>query len=191
MNHPPSTEYTMVEGRRSRIAIGLGSNIGDRLRNLSDATRRLGDFMRDLKVSPVYETEPLHVSDQPPFLNACCTGVTDLTPEELLSRLRELEDAGGRNRRGIRYGPRSIDLDILLYGDAATDTPGLTIPHPRMHERAFVLVPLADVAPNWQHPVFGRSVAELRAHIADEGVVRTDWLIEAGGDREEDENEGS
>ena len=159
------------------MAIGLGSNTGDRLAHLSAATRRLGEIVEIEAVSAVYETDPVHVTDQPRFLNACLVARTDLTPGELLVRLAAIETAGGRDRRGPRFGPRTIDLDILLYGDEVIDRPGLTIPHPRMLERAFVLVPLADVAPNWQHPVAGRSMGALRADAADEGVVRSEWVI--------------
>lgn len=162
------------------MAIGLGSNTDDRLGHLGAAMERLRDVVDIVAVSPVYETEPLHVTDQPRFLNACCIAMTDLTPRKLLCRLAAIEAAGGRVRRGARYGPRPIDLDILLYGDEVIDVPGLTIPHPRMLERAFVLVPLADVAPNWQHPGSERSIEELRAGVPDDGVVRTEWVIDEG-----------
>jgi len=95
----------------------------------------------------------------------------------LLRRLREIERAVGRTAGGIRFGPREIDLDILLYGDEVVSVEDLTIPHPRLHERAFVLIPLAELAPNWQHATLGRTIAELRAPVSPTGVRRTEWVL--------------
>jgi 2-amino-4-hydroxy-6-hydroxymethyldihydropteridine diphosphokinase len=118
--------------------VGLGSNLGDREGTLLAAAERLGPH----RLSPIVETEPWGYSDQPRFLNAVAELETDLTPRELLDRLLEVERELGRVRGGPRYGPRTIDLDLLLYGDLVIDEPGLTVPHPRLGDRMFVLEPL-------------------------------------------------
>jgi len=168
-------EYTTSGGQRfpRRVAIGVGSNLGDRLENLRRAAARLGDLLHDVRWSSVYETEPVGLTEQPRFLNACCVARTELSPPELLAALARIETELGRVRDGVRFGPRVIDLDILLYGDEVVEGSTLSIPHPRMHERAFVLVPLAEVAPNWQHPLLGSPLSELAAAAMDEGVRRT------------------
>jgi 2-amino-4-hydroxy-6-hydroxymethyldihydropteridine diphosphokinase len=126
----------------------------------------------------VYESEPVGVAEQPRFLNACCVGVTALTPLQLLRILQEAERAAGRQRKGPRCGPRVLDLDLLLFGDLTLRDPELTIPHPRMRERAFVLVPLAEIAPEWMVPAAGsggtvETVAALAGRVDREGVRRT------------------
>jgi len=162
---------------RKRVAIGLGSNVGLRLGHLRAAAARLGELLDRLQWSAVYETDPVHVLQQRPFLNACCVGLSDLAPRELLDRLASIERAGGRKAGGIRFGPREIDLDILLYGDEVVDTEDLTIPHPRLHERAFALIPLAGLAPNWQHATLGCTVGDLRDRVSGSGVRRTEWVL--------------
>jgi len=123
--------------------VGLGANLGDR-----DASiRRAAELVGARRVSTVRETEPWGYADQPRFLNAVAELETDEAPRALLDRLLEVERALGRTREGPRYGPRTIDLDLLLYGDLELDEPGLTVPHPRLHERLFVLEPLAELAP--------------------------------------------
>ena len=123
--------------------VGLGANLGDR-----DASiRRAAELLGARRVSTVRETEPWGYADQPRFLNAVAELETDEEPRALLDRLLEVERALGRTREGPRYGPRTIDLDLLLYGDLELDEPGLTVPHPRLHERLFVLEPLAELAP--------------------------------------------
>lgn len=118
--------------------VGLGSNLGDREGTILAAAERLGPH----RLSPIVETEPWGYADQPRFLNAVAELETDLTPRQLLDRLLEIERELGRVRTGPRYGPRTIDLDLLLYGDAVIDEPGLTVPHPRLGDRLFVLEPL-------------------------------------------------
>jgi 2-amino-4-hydroxy-6-hydroxymethyldihydropteridine diphosphokinase len=125
----------------------------------------LAELLFELRCSRVYETEPLHLKNQPDYLNACCTGRTELPPVDLLARLHDLERARGR-RRGLRFGPRPLDLDVLLYGDRVIDDPELQVPHPRMHERGFVLVPLRELMPAWRHPILGRTVSELAATMS-------------------------
>lgn len=127
-----------------RALLGLGSNIGDRVANLHAAVTSLSDVV---VVSPVYETDPVGIVDQDPFLNLVVGLRTDLDPRELLSVCREREAEAGRVRR-IRWGPRSLDVDVLWVDGHTVSDPDLTVPHPRMFERAFVLVPLADVAPD-------------------------------------------
>jgi 2-amino-4-hydroxy-6-hydroxymethyldihydropteridine diphosphokinase len=122
----------------TRAYVGLGSNLGNREGTLLAAAERLGPH----RLSPIVETEPWGYSDQPRFLNAVAELETDLTPRELLDRLLEVERELGRVRGGPRYGPRTIDLDLLLYGDLVIDEPGLTVPHPRLGDRMFVLEPL-------------------------------------------------
>ena len=123
--------------------VGLGSNLGDREGTILAAAGRLGPH----RLSPIVETEPWGYADQPRFLNAVAALETELPPRALLDRLLEVERELGRVREGPRYGPRTIDLDVLLYGDAVIDEPGLTVPHPRLAERLFVLEPLLGLDP--------------------------------------------
>ena len=141
--------------------IGIGSNVGDRVENLRQALEHLDSIMSLERLSATYETAPRYVLDQPPFLNMAVGGDTPLEPLRLLEKLKKFEIDIGRIPTEERYGPRAIDLDILFYGSDVVNEPGLSIPHPLMAEREFVLRPLADIAPNFRHPVIGRSVAEI------------------------------
>ena len=141
--------------------IGIGSNVGDRVENLRQALEHLDGIMSLERLSATYETAPRYVLDQPPFLNMAVGGDTPLEPLLLLEQLKKFEIDIGRLPTEERYGPRAIDLDILFYGSDVVNEPGLSIPHPLMAEREFVLRPLADIAPNFRHPVMGRSVAEI------------------------------
>jgi 2-amino-4-hydroxy-6-hydroxymethyldihydropteridine diphosphokinase len=131
--------------------IGLGSNLGDR----EETIRRAVELLGNARISTLIETEPWGYADQPLFLNAVAELETDEPPRALLARLLEIERELGRTRDGPRYGPRTIDLDLLLYGDDRLDEPGLGLPHPRLHERAFVLEPLAELAPELVVPGLG------------------------------------
>ena len=141
--------------------LGLGSNLGESRQNLSRAVELLSPRVNVERISSLYETEPVGYLDQPRFLNAVLRGTTFLSPEELLSKAKEIEMTLGRVP-SFQNAPRPVDIDILLYGKLVIDTPELTIPHPRMEERAFVLVPLAEIAPNLVHPVSGRKIKETR-----------------------------
>lgn len=147
------------EGPREAL-LGLGSNLDRPLDRLAEAVRRIRGFAEVTAVSPVYRTEPVGFRDQPDFLNLVCRVWTALSPEELLAAVHRVEEEGGRVR-SFRDAPRRIDVDLLAYGDVVVDTPSLTLPHPRMTGRAFVLVPLAEVAPEWRHPVLGKTAREL------------------------------
>jgi len=148
----------------ARAYLGLGSNLGDRHGNLIEAIDRLRARARLVDLSAVYETEPWGVADQPRFLNSACAIQTDLSPRDLLVWLKAIEADLGRQPT-VRYGPRLIDIDLLLYGDAVVEAPDLTVPHPRMAERAFVLAPLREIAPDAVHPVLGASVRELLRRV--------------------------
>lgn len=152
------------------VYLALGSNLGDRLANLEAALAALPPTVHLVAASSVYETPPWGYLDQPAFLNQVVKVETDLPPGELLTYLKALEVQLGRVD-SVRYGPRVIDLDILFYDDLVLEIPGLNIPHPRLHERAFVLVPLADLAPDLYHPVQGATVTELLQRIDSTGVV--------------------
>ena len=144
------------------IYLALGSNLGDRLLHLRTARGSLAPEVHVLGESQVYETPPWGYTDQPAFLNMAVKCQTTLSPRALLTHLKQIESQMGREP-SFRYGPRLIDLDILLYDDLILNEADLTIPHPALHERAFVLVPLADVAAEVVHPVLRKSISELLA----------------------------
>ena len=145
--------------------IGLGSNLGDRAATIRAALDRLSAVpgIELLAVSSLKETDPVGFEDQPRFLNGAAALRTKLPPRELLDRMLEVERGLGRVREGARYGPRTIDLDLLLYGDAVVDEPGLRIPHPRLAERMFVLEPLVELDPQLEVPGRGRVQVLLAA----------------------------
>ena len=136
--------------------VGLGANLGDR----EGSIRRAAELIGARRLSTIIETPPWGITDQPDFLNAVAELETDLGPRPLLDRLIEVERELGRVRDGKRWGPRTIDLDLLVYGDETSDVPALQLPHPRLHDRLFVLVPLAELAPDLEVPGRGR-VADL------------------------------
>ncbi len=144
----------------TRAYVGLGANLGDRERTLRAAVEALGaeDGVEVVAISALRETDPVGVGDQPRFLNGAAELKTTLTARELLGRLLAVEQSFGRVRVPGEHGPRTLDLDLLLYGDAQLDEPGLTVPHPRLHERRFVLEPLAELAPGLVVP--GRGEVE-------------------------------
>ncbi len=147
------------------VYLGLGSNVGDRKRNLDEALERLRQAGLGIqRVSAWYETEPVDYRDQPWFLNCVAEVVTELMPLQLLKRLQKIEWEMGR-RRVVPRGPRNIDLDILFYGRHVIDRPELTVPHPRLHERRFVLEPLRELNPELRHPVTKKSVSEMLAAL--------------------------
>ncbi len=162
----------------AEVYLGLGSNLGNRERNIIEAVKRLGEKVQITRLSSLYETEPVGYGAQPWFLNAVCAGETGLAPHSLLDFLKAIEREMGRSE-GIRWGPRVIDLDILFYNGLVLSDEKLTIPHPRLHERRFVLIPLAEIAPNLVHPLLGLTVAELLARVKDQSEVRLwkeNWL---------------
>ena len=155
-----------------QVYLALGSNLGDRLAQLRAAVRELSSSaITPTRISSIYETEPVDYLDQPWFLNCVVEAETALAPAALLDALSAIEIKMGRERT-IAKGPRSIDLDMLLYDSETIATPRLQVPHPRLHLRRFVLVPLAELAPNLTHPAWSGTVSQLLATVQDRSEVR-------------------
>ncbi len=159
-----------------RVFIALGSNLGDRAANLTAAIKAMEPDVHPKKCSPVYETPPWGYSDQPKFYNQVIEAETALSPEMLLEYLKKIEVQVGR-RETFRYGPRVIDLDIIFFNGEVIDSPPLVIPHPRLAERNFVLMPLADLAPDFRHPILGDSVLDMLDEVETEGIM----VVSPGG----------
>lgn len=153
-----------MAGVKSRVAIALGSNVGERASHLEFGLERMRTFIDDLVASSFVETAPVDVPPQADFLNAACVGFTDVGPEDLLDRLLAIEAERGRVRP-FPGAPRTLDLDLILYGDLILDTPTLHIPHARFRERRFVLGPLVEIVPDLVDPVSRRSMRDLLAAL--------------------------
>lgn len=155
----------------TQVYFSFGSNVGDRQEFLDDALSRLKEHVEDITASSVYQTEPWGNENQPKFLNSCLSGQTSLGPEQLLAFTKSIETEVGR-KHSEKWGPREIDIDILFYGAQTISLPGLEIPHPSLPERAFVLIPLAEIAPDFIHPVLKESISSLAAKIKLEGIKK-------------------
>src|SRR5216683_5068048 len=156
---------------KKRVYLSLGANVGDRAANLNAAIDRMGALGKVTAVSSFYETEPVELTAQPWFLNCALELETEKMPRQLLAGILKIEKEMGR-QRVQKKGPRTLDIDILLFGNSIIQTKGLTIPHRAMHERRFVLEPLAEIAPEARHPVIKRTVRELRDALPPGQAVR-------------------
>ena len=157
-----------------RVFLGLGTNLGHREQNLEQAREALKSFSEIKQASSIYETDAWGYEDQPQFLNQIVEIDTNLSPYKLLYNLKRIEKTIGRVK-SFRWGPRLIDIDILLFDDRVIRLPFLTIPHKSMHERAFVLIPLAEIAPDYKHPIFKQTISELRDSLPNlDGVNK--WI---------------
>jgi 2-amino-4-hydroxy-6-hydroxymethyldihydropteridine diphosphokinase len=146
---------------KKTVYLSLGSNVGERQANLQQAIEHLGKIGKVVKQSALYETEPMEMADQPWFLNSAVELETELMPRQFISAVLDIERSMGR-KRSKKKGPRTIDIDVLLFGKSIIEMKGLTVPHPAMHQRRFVLEPMVEIAPDVRHPVFKRSMRELR-----------------------------
>jgi 2-amino-4-hydroxy-6-hydroxymethyldihydropteridine diphosphokinase len=155
----------------NHIYLSLGTNLGDRQANLQQALQELKRQITITAISHVYETEPWGVTDQPAFLNICIAGTTALAPHELLDFCKHIETEIGR-KPTFKWGPRLIDIDILFYNNMIMEDEILSIPHPFVDERAFVLAPLADIAPDYEHPQTHASVVQMLANVYTTAVYR-------------------
>jgi len=156
---------------KKTVYLSLGSNLGDRQGEITTAIGKLKKLGMITAASSLYETEPVEMTEQPWFLNCAVALETELMPKQLLKAILAVEREMGRRRTQLK-GPRSIDIDILLFGNSIVETRGLTIPHPAMHQRRFVLVPLAEIAPGIRHPVLKKTAGELRDALPASAAVR-------------------
>src|SRR5215471_3703683 len=162
---------------KKTVYLSLGSNLGDRAANLKTAVEHMGELGAMVGRSSLYETEPVEMERQPWFLNCVVALETELMPKQFLARTITIEQKMGR-RRTQPKGPRTIDIDILLFGGSVVDISALTIPHPAMHERRFVLEPLAEIAPELRHPVFKKTVREMLAALPPKNDAVRKWKPE-------------
>ena len=153
-----------------KIIIGIGSNIGDKEGNIRKAILLLSEILNNIKVAPIYISKAVGYENQPNFLNTVISGFTELPPNDLLNKVKEIEEKIGRRNR-FRWGPREIDIDILFYGDIIIKTESLEIPHPRIHERDFVIIPLIDIEPNIIHPIFKKPLKNLLKDIRNKSIL--------------------
>lgn len=167
--HP--SENRKLKQVKKTVYLSLGSNLGDRAQNLLTAIEKLGGIGQVVATSSFYETEPVDVTAQPWFLNCAVKFDTEKMPRQLIAAILNLEQEMGRQRKQQK-APRIIDIDILLFGSSIIQIPTLTVPHPKMHERRFVLEPLAEIAGEARHPVFKRTVRELRDALPPGQTVR-------------------
>lgn len=142
------------------VALSLGSNVGDSYQTLLNSLKDISSFVDEMKVSSFYRTDPMNLKYQPDFLNLAVTGKTNVTPSTLLKKVNSIEKKYGRARE-IKYGPRTLDIDIILLGDAIVKREDLVIPHPQFRKRLFVVEPLAEIAPEMKDPVDGKEVHEI------------------------------
>ncbi len=155
----------------NNIFLSLGTNVGDRLKNIVNTINELRKIIEVGSISYIYETEPWGYIDQNKFLNLCIQGSTDMGPQELLIEMKNLEEKIGREKT-FQWGPRLIDIDILFYDDLILQEDKLVLPHSGIEERAFVLIPLLDINPNFIHPVLNKSMLELSENVSEDGIVR-------------------
>lgn len=176
-------------GESATAFLGLGANIGEPEAQLAAAVRALALRVTVEALSPVFLTEPVGGPEQPSYLNLVAKVGTDLAPDELLSFTREIEDRLGRDRR-LPNEPRTIDIDILAYDDLVMSDSRLTIPHPRMHTRGFVLFPLAEIAPEWRHPLLGLTPGEMIAAAGELERVELRGPLDVDGEALEEGTDG-
>ena len=157
-----------------QLALGLGSNLGPSEEILQRAVADLATFLEAVRVAPLYRTAAEGPVEQPDFLNTALVGKTKLSPDEVLAICQQLEVASGRERHE-RFGPRTLDIDLLVAGELERSDPELTVPHPRLRARRFVLQPLSDIAPDLAIPPDGATVTDLLASLPDGGIERIDW----------------
>ncbi|MDP3449128.1 MAG: 2-amino-4-hydroxy-6-hydroxymethyldihydropteridine diphosphokinase [Anaerolineaceae bacterium] len=164
----------MIPSDQTRVTLALGSNLGDRVENLQQALKDISLRVSIIKISSVYETPPWGYSDQPVFFNQVLSGNTSLNPVELLTFVKNIENSMGRVKN-FQNGPRLIDIDILLFGEKIIDSEKLVIPHPRMLERSFVLLPLAEIVPELIIPGTNKKVLELLQNVAQTGIRKLEF----------------
>lgn len=164
----------MIPSDQTRVTLALGSNLGDRFKNLQQALKDISLHVSIIKISSVYETPPWGYSDQPVFFNQVLSGNTSLNPVELLTFVKNIENSMGRVKN-FQNGPRLIDIDILLFGEKIIDSEKLVIPHPRMLERSFVLLPLAEIEPELIIPGTNKKVLELLQNVDQTGIRKLDF----------------